>query len=485
MDTGLSPEPIENGFVDALKAVVGPNGWLPGDAADSPYLTDWRRRYRGRAALVVFPASVAEAAEIVRLCAENGTAVVPQGGNTGLCGGATPSDDGSQVLLSLARLNRIRGIDAANYTMCVEAGCLLEDLQDAARAENRLFPLSLGAEGSCRVGGNISTNAGGVNVLRFGNARDLILGLEVILPDGRVWDGLNALRKNNTGYDLKQLFIGAEGTLGVLTAAVLKLFPLPKAKVTALMGVRSVGAAVTLLDCARTLSGDSLTAFEIMPQLAIESMTKHLALRNPMGQAYPWAVLLELSSARSREDADSMMADIWSTAEGAGVVLDGVVAESIQQQKKLWAVRESIPEVQGLLGGSIKHDVSVPISATEAFVEAAGEAVCGLVPGARIMAFGHLGDGNLHFNISQPEAMDKQAFMEQAPKLNRLVYDIVVQHGGSISAEHGIGRLKRGELARYKSELEIDMMRSIKATLDPRGIMNPGKVLPGTDRLHD
>jgi len=485
MDTGLSPEPIDKRISEALKAVVGPRGWLAGDDADSPYLTDWRGHFRGRAALIVVPASVAEAAEIVRLCAESGTPLVPQGGNTGLCGGATPSEDGTQVLLSLVRLNQIRGIDAANYTMCVEAGCLLSVVQQAAFEENRLFPLSLGAEGSCCVGGNISTNAGGVNVLRFGNTRDLVLGLEVILPNGRVWNGLNELRKNNTGYDLKQLFIGAEGTLGVVTAAVLKLFPLPMGKVTAFMGVETVGAAVGLLDCARKLSGDSLTAFEIMPRLAVESLTEHLALRNPLGQAYPWAVLIELSSARSPQDAESLMAEIWSEAQSSGLVLDGTVAESIQQQEQLWALRESIPQAQRFLGGSIKHDVSVPISAAEKFVRVASEAVCGLVPGARVMAFGHLGDGNLHFNISQPRDMNEDAFLTERPRVNRLVHDIVMQHGGSISAEHGIGRLKRGELGRYKSELELEMMRSIKAALDPRGIMNPGKVLPGADMIHD
>lgn len=485
MDTGLSPKPIEDRLIEALKAVVGPRGWLGDNDGDSPYLRDWRRHYRGRAALIVFPTSVAEVAEIVRLCAESGTALVPQGGNTGHCGGATPSEDGTQVLLSLTRLDRIRNIDVANYTMCVEAGCILADVQQAALETDRLFPLSLAAEGSCCVGGNISTNAGGVNVLRFGNTRELVLGLEVVLPNGRIWNGLNELRKNNTGYDLKQLFIGAEGTLGVVTAAVLKLFPVPRGKVSALLGVEAVAAAVDLLDCARRLSGDSLTAFEIVPELAVESVTRHLGIGNPLGQAYPWSVLIEVSSCKSLGDAESLLQAIWSEAHDRRLALDGVVAESIDQGLKLWALRESIPEVQRFLGESIKHDVSVPISAAEEFVRAAGEAVCDAVPGARIMAFGHLGDGNLHFNISQPEHMNKDAFLAERATVNRLVHDIVVQHGGSISAEHGIGRLKRRELARYKSGLELDMMRSIKEALDPVGIMNPGKVLPGVDIVYD
>lgn len=475
MGNGLFPKPD---VIEHIKGFLGPKGWL--DAADdtSSYLSEWRGLYRGRAALIAFPKSVEEVARIVRVCADNEIPIVPQGGNTGLCGGAVPGDRGDEILLSLKRLNAIREIDAANYTLSAEAGCILADVQKAARAVDRLFPLSLGAEGSCSIGGNISTNAGGINVLRYGNTRDLVLGLEVVLPDGRIWNGLRRLRKDNTGYDMKQLFIGAEGTLGVITAAVLKLFPLPKTKATALLAVKDVQAAIDLFLLARELSEDNLTAFEIIPDIAVDFIAKHQDFTHPLGRSFPWLVLIELTSADAGGRAASDLEAIWTAAEKAGHVLDGAVAENVKQQESLWRLRELIPEVQRLEGASIKHDVSVPVSAIPEFIAKAAQEIAKAMPDARVVAFGHIGDGNVHFNVSQPVGMDPDEFLRNWAGFNRLVHDIVESLGGSFSAEHGIGQLKRRELRRYKSGLELELMHAVKRALDPKDIMNRGKLLP-------
>ena len=461
-----------------IKAVVGPKGWLEEAGEMERYLVDERRLYRGRTPAVVRPATTAETSGILRICHRHGIPVVPQGGNTGMVGGAVPHEDGGELLVSLARLNRIRKIDPLDYSMTVEAGCILANLQKAAEEVDRLFPLSLGAEGSCMIGGNLSTNAGGVGVLRYGNARELTLGLEVVLPDGRVWDGLTSLRKDNTGYDLKQLFIGAEGTLGIITAAVLKLFPRPCHVVTALAAVPSPQAAIALLAHARQSSGDQLSAFELMPRLALELDLAHIAgIVDPLGKAFEHYVLLEMSSADAKASLGPRMETALGEALEQGLVLDAVIAANATQAKALWRIRESITEAQKADGGGIKHDVSVPVSRVADFI-AQATAACGTAaPGVCVLAFGHVGDGNVHFNLCRPLGSDAKTFDARAGAFNRIVHDIVAGMGGSISAEHGIGRLKRRELERYAPALELELMRKLKSVLDPRGIMNPGKVI--------
>ena len=455
-----------------LAAIVGPAHVLT-DAADlAPYLTDWRGRYRGAACCVVRPANAAEVAAVVRACGAAGAPIVPQGGNTGLCGGATPDAAGRAVVVGLGRLNRIVAVDAQNNTISVEAGCTLAAVQEAARAADRLFPLALASEGSCQIGGNLSTNAGGVQVLRYGNARDLTLGLEVVLPSGEIWDGLRGLRKDNTGYDLKHLFIGAEGTLGIVTSAVLKLFPLPKTQTTCWLDVASPAVAVDLLNRAKTAFDAQLTAFELVSATALGLLLRHIpgAARPTAGS--PWSVLAEFS------DADPAAVERWLAAQlAAGEVSDGVIAASQAQAAKLWALRENISEAQKIEGISIKHDVAVPVSAIPAFLERADAALAAAFPGIRVVAFGHVGDGNLHYNLSKPDAQDNSAFIAAQPAVNRIVHDTVHALNGSISAEHGIGQLKRDEILRYKSPVEMALMRSIKQALDPRGLMNPGKVV--------
>ena len=462
----------------AMRDRVGPRGWI--DDADGlvPYLTEWRGNYHPQAAAVVRPASSAEVADVVRLAAGAGIAIVPQGGNTGLCGGAAAAEHGRDIILSTERLNRIRAIDPLNYTITVEAGVVLRAVQEAAAAADRLFPLSLGAEGSCQIGGNLATNAGGTGVLRYGNARDLTLGLEVVLPDGAIWDGLRSLRKDNTGYDLKQLFIGAEGTLGIITAAVLKLFPKPKQVETALIAVPDPAAAVALLALARAGSGDAVSAFELIPRIGIDMALKHVAgTVDPLDEPAAWYVLAELTEpvadAHLREKLEALLEQAFE----AGLVLDAAIASSGTQAQQLWFLREAIVEAQRFEGAAIKHDVSVPLAAVPEFLRRAGEAVGEAVPGARIIPFGHVGDGNIHFNLNQPLEGDGAAFAARLKEINRLVHDVVADLGGSISAEHGVGRLKRDELAERKSPVEMDLMRKIKATLDPAGTMNPGKVL--------
>ena len=461
-----------------LREAVGAAHVLTAAADLAPYLTDWRGRFAGRALAVVRPGSTAEVAAIVRLCAEAGVPMVPQGGNTSLCGGATPLPDGRSVVVSLARMNRIRHVDPLNDALTAEAGCTLAALQQAAEEVDRLFPLSLASEGTCQIGGNLSTNAGGVHVLRYGNTRELVLGLEVVLPDGRIWDGLRALRKDNTGYDLKQLFIGAEGTLGIVTAAVLKLFPRPRARAVSWLAVASPQAAVDLLGFMRSRCGDRVSAFEIIGSTALELVLRHIpGARNPLGGVHEWGVLLELSDACSDAELVALAERVILAASEAGLVEDAAFASSVAQQSALWALRENISEAQKTEGVSIKHDVSVPVGRIPEFLARAGELLSARWPGLRIVAFGHIGDGNLHYNLSKSVAVDNKELVNASADVSRMVHDLVVELGGSISAEHGLGQLKRLENVHYKSPVEVDLMRKIKAAIDPLGLMNPGKVL--------
>ena len=462
-----------------LRAIVGPANVLDSAQDMAAHLSDWRGRYHGEALAVVRPGDTAEVSAVVAACAAAGVAMVPQGGNTSLCGGATPLGDGRAVVVSLTRMKRIRALDAENDTLTVEAGCTLAQVQAAAAAADRLFPLALASEGSCMIGGNLSTNAGGVQVLRYGNTRDLVLGLEVVLADGRVWDGLRGLRKDNTGYDLKQLFIGAEGTLGIITAAVLKLFPAIRSRATAWAAVPDPQAAVRLLGRLRAECGDRVSAFEIVGRAALDLVLRHIpGARDPLADAAPWAVLVELGDPGLGAPLAEQLEAALATAADLGLVTDAAIAASGSQAQALWALRENISEAQRIEGVSIKHDVSVPVSRIPEFLECAGAALRQRWPDVRIVAFGHIGDGNLHYNLSKPEAGDNASFIASTPEVNRVVHDLVHTLGGSISAEHGLGQLKREEIARYKSPLELELMRSIKQALDPRALMNPGKVLP-------
>ena len=464
-------------LIRTLADLLGADQVLTSAADMSAYLADWRGRYRGAATCVVRPASTAAVAAVVRACAEAAMPIVPQGGNTGLCGAATPAGDGHAVVVSLTRLNRVRQIDTANNTMTVEAGCVLATLQAAAAQAGRLFPLSLAAEGSCQIGGNLSTNAGGVQVLRYGNARDLTLGLEVVLASGEIWDGLRGLRKDNTGYDLKHLFIGAEGTLGIITAAVLKLFPLPRANATAWLAIASPAAAVRLLADLQARFASTLTACELVSDVALGLVRQHIPGPHPALSASPWHLLIELSAGGEESELREALGALLAEALASGTISDAVLAQSGEQARRLWAMRENIGEAQRIDGLSIKHDVSVPISRIPEFVERADQALTEAFPGLRIVTFGHIGDGNLHYNQSQAAAGRNAAFLAAQPAVNRIVHDLVDELGGSISAEHGIGQLKRDALRRYKSPVEIEMMRAIKHVLDPQGLMNPGKVL--------
>ena len=474
-------------LIEQFAAIVGASAVISDPQEIAPYTTDWRKRYTGKPLAVVKPATTGEVAAVMRLCAQTRTAVVPQGGNTGLCGGATPLGEndarrlvagGEQIVLKLSRLNRIRAVDALNNTITAEAGCVLANLQQAAAEAGRLFPLSLAAEGSCEIGGNLSTNAGGTAVLRYGNARDLVLGLEVVLPDGQIWDGLRALRKDNTGYDLKQLFVGAEGTLGIITAAVLKLYPQPQARATALVALASPEQALQLLSHIQGSCGDRLTGFELMSAFCLSLVAQHFpATRLPFAQAYPQYVLLELSDTASAEGLDAILHGALAEASERGLVLDAAVAASEAQSAALWALRENIPDAQVYEGKQVKHDVSVPISRIAEYIAVTDAELQRAFPGVRMVTFGHLGDGNLHYNVAPPEGEDEHAFMARSGAVSRVVHDSAVRFSGSISAEHGLGQYKREEILRYKSPLEMDLMRRIKAALDPQGIMNPGKVL--------
>lgn len=464
-------------LVDTLRTLVGAAQVLQGDGLGA-YEVDWRKRYRGRALAVVRPADVAEVAAIVRACVAAGVAIVPQGGNTGLVGGGVPDDSGQQVLLSLSRLNRIREIDADNLTLTAEAGCVLQAVQQAADERGLLFPLSLAAEGSCTIGGNLATNAGGTQVLRYGNARELCLGVEVVTPQGELWAGLSGLRKNNTGYDLRDLFVGSEGTLGIITAATLKLFPKPAATVTALAACDSIDAAVGLLNLARERLGSSLTGFELMQRFALSLVERHFPqLPKPLPGA-AWTVLLELAGTEAEDAERERLAALLEQAMEHGWVSDAVVAASIAQSRALWHLRESIPLAQSEEGLNIKHDIALPVSAIPGFVPRMAARLQAAAPGARVVCFGHLGDGNLHYNLQAPEGIAADEFLAaHEAHINGLVYDEVQRLGGSISAEHGIGALKRDELARRGSPVALEMMRAIKAALDPVGLMNPGRVV--------
>ena len=471
-----------NDLLQSLRAAVGARQVLTHEdpATDlATYEQDWRRRQRGRALAVVRPGSTEEVAAVVRACAAAGVSIVPQGGNTGLVVGSVPDASGTQVLLSLQRMNRVRALDAANLTLTVDAGCILQAAQQAAEAAGLLLPLSLAAEGSCTIGGNLASNAGGTQVLRYGNARELCLGLEVVTPQGEIWDGLVGLRKDNTGYDLRDLYIGSEGTLGIITAATLKLHPQPAARLTAWAAVPSVEAAVELLGLAQRQLGAGLTGFEAMSRFALSLVDRHYPqLRVPLWQDHPWCVLLENSDSESEDHARERFEALLELAFEQGCVSDAVVAESLTQAHNLWHCRESISLAQSEEGLNIKHDISLPVSAIPAFCTETDALLAAEIPGVRLVNFGHLGDGNLHYNVQAPEGDDPAAFLrEQEERINHIVYDSVRRFGGSISAEHGIGSLKAGTLPQYKHPVALTLMRRIKAALDPQNIMNPGRVL--------
>ncbi len=471
-------------LIERLIAAVGAGAVLTDPADMGPHLSEPRDRFHGRARAVVKPASSAEAAAVVLACREAGAAIVPQGGNTGLVGGNVPFEHGGEVVVSTARMNRIRDLDPVNLTATVEAGVVLADLQRAAAEADALFPVSLAAEGSCQIGGTIAANAGGTGVLRYGNMRDQVLGLEVVLPDGRVWNGLRRLGKDNAGYALRHLFVGAEGTLGLVTAATLRLHPRPAEVATAFCGLDALDKVTALLRHARTRSGDAVSAFEFLSRFGLEITARHMPGRaDPLQSAFPWYVLIELSSARApasdggeggaRADLEAVLGE----ALEEGLIGDAVLAESLDQRNALWRLRESLPEAQGFEGGSIKHDVSLPVSDIPAFIARADAAVTGAIPGLRPCPFGHVGDGNVHYNLTQPEGMDKAAYLARWEEVNRIVHDIVADMDGSIAAEHGVGRMKVFELERLKAPVELDMMRAIKHALDPDGLFNPGKVV--------
>lgn len=463
-----------------LQTLVGTANVLQGaDAA--PFETDWRKQITGKSLAVVRPANVDEVSQVVKLCAAHGTkgtSIVPQGGNTGMVVGATPDSTGMQIVLSLARLRAVREVDTNNDTMTVEAGCILQQVQDAARQAGRLFPLSLAAEGSCTIGGNLSTNAGGTQVLRYGNTRDLCLGLEVVTASGEIWHGLKGLRKDNTGYDLRDLFIGSEGTLGIITAATLKLFPLPVAKMTALVALPSLEDAVQLLSLAKRQLSAGLTGFEMMSRYCLELVAKHFPQLQPPMKAAPCYVLLELSDFESELHAQQSLEKLMESAMEQGIVSDAVVAQSLTQSAQLWKIRESIPLAQAQEGLNIKHDISLPVSCIPEFVATVKAQLQREFADSQLVNYGHLGDGNLHFNLQAPQGVSAEAFLKaNQARCHELVYEAVHARGGSISAEHGIGQLKAKLLPRYKSALELELMRSVKHALDPQHILNPGKVL--------
>jgi FAD/FMN-containing dehydrogenase len=472
--------PFSADSIAAFRSIVGPDGILESPSDIEPFLVDHRRLYRGATPCVLRPSSTDQVSQILQHCHGRRIGVVPIGGNTSYCGGATPSSDGTQVMVSLGRMRKVRALDPLNYTMTLEAGCVLAQAQEAAASVDRLFPLSLGSEGSCQIGGNLSTNAGGTAVLRYGMMRDLILGLEVVLPDGRVLESLSGLRKDNTGYDLRDLFIGAEGTLGIITAATCKLFSRPAFVTTAFIAVPNPQAAVRLLSRLRSATSDAVTTFELIPRIGLDLVLKHISnVRDPLDESHDWYVLLEIGTGKLAGDLREQVQDELAAAMDAGEVATAVIAESEAQREMLWRIRETIPEGQRQDGPSIKHDVSVTTTELPRFIEEAGEIVHSIIPAGRIVSYGHLGDGNLHFNVSPPAGYTGSSaqFMQLAEPINRAVHDLIARYGGSISAEHGIGQLKRDELARYKNRVALALMRSIKIALDPHAIMNPGKVL--------
>ena len=462
-------------FIQTLRDLLGPKGWVEDDDSIEPFITEWRGFWRGSCLGVARPANTAEVSEVVKLCSKAGVSISPIGGNTGIVGGGVP--DGG-IVLSTQRLSTIRDIDPGNLTMTVEAGCILANIQNAATDQDMMFPLSLGAEGTCQIGGNLSTNAGGVNVLRYGNARDLVLGLEVVLPSGEIWNNLKGLRKDNTGYEMKHLFMGAEGTLGIITAATLKLFPAAVSSETALIALPDIDAALNAFSALRASCYDSLSAFEIISDTAMGLVTKHISgTANLFETSHPYYALVELTSTRTNDNLRDLLEGCLGESFENNTVKDALIAENQTQANTFWRVRETIPEAQVLEGASVKHDISVPISAIPEFINKADTAVMNALPETRIVSFGHMGDGNLHYNLTKPAHMDDQAFLDLWNDMNRLVHDIVMDMNGSFSAEHGIGQLKRNELVRYASPTEINMMRNLKSALDPHNIMNPGKVI--------
>jgi FAD/FMN-containing dehydrogenase len=474
-DLPLDPDPATAQPLPAFQ------GLLLQDAADmAPFLVDWRRQWQGRAIAVAQPETAEAVATLVRHCAHHRIPMVPQGGNTGLAGGSVPDNSGRAVVLSLARMHRIRAIDAANNTLTAEAGCTLQAVQDAAAAEGRLFPLSLASQGSCTIGGNLATNAGGTGVLRYGNARELCLGLEVVTADGRIWNGLRGLRKDNTGLNLRDLFIGAEGTLGIITAAVVKLFPRPAGTAVAMAAIASPEAALRLLGHAQAVLGPALTAFELLGRFSLELVLQHFpGEADPLSQPSPWYVLLEVSDWRDACLADSALAHCLEMAFGESIVTDAALAQSLAQAAAFWRLREYVSDAQAREGPSVKHDISVPISCIPGFIAQATPALAADIPGMRVAAFGHVGDGNLHFNVMLPRIGDYGDLQRRA---NRVVHDLVAAYHGSISAEHGLGVLRADEAARFKSPVEIDMLCALRAALDPHGIMNPGKGISAQHR---
>ena len=459
-------------------AIVGEKGALTAPADVQPYCQEWRDKYFGRTPMVLRPASTAEVSAILKLANEERIAIVPQGGNTGLVGGQTPFETGTEIVLSLERMKAIRAVDPAGNTITADAGATLQSVQAAAAAVNRLFPLSLAAEGTCQIGGNIATNAGGIHVLRYGTMRDLVLGIEAVFPGGEIWNGLRTLRKDNTGYDLRSLLIGSEGTLGVITAASLKLFPRPAEVATVFAGCESLEAVAQLFSRAFESAGPMLTAFELIPRIAVEFLVTHMErMRDPLEAPHPWYVLIEVAPPVADGLAERVAMALLEDAFEKGIVADAAVAASEGQARDFWCLRENISEIQKHEGGSIKHDVSVPVSAIPAFIAEADAAIARLVPGARPVPFGHYGDGNIHYNISQPKGADKDAYLARWEEVSDAVHAIVARFGGSISAEHGIGRMKAEALEHVKSPVELAMMRRLKDAFDPRGILNPGKVL--------
>ena len=476
MDTPLAA-PLSDELARRFAAIVGERHAVTDPDLIHPYVKEERDLFRGRTRLVLRPGSTEEVARIMRLASETRTPVVPQGGNTGLVGGQSPRSD-AEVLLSLSRLDRIRAVDPVGRTMTAEAGVVLARIQAAADEVELLFPLSLGSEGSCQIGGNLSSNAGGTGVLAYGNARDLCLGVEAVLPTGEILHGLRRLKKDNRGYDIRNLLVGSEGTLGIITAAVLKLVPRPAGREVAYVGLASPEAAVALLGRAEARAGAQLTAFEIMPRVGMEFTIRHTTgARDPLGDPHAWYVLVEVSSSRSAEDARETLEGVLEAALEAGEITDAAIAQSLGEAQSFWRMREEMSWAQKPEGGSIKHDVSVPVAAVPAFLREAGDAVTALIPGARIVSFGHLGDGNIHYNVSQPVGADRQAFLDRWDEVNRVVFAIVAKFDGSFSAEHGIGQLKRDELARTKDSAEMALMLRIKDAFDPYGILNPGKVV--------
>lgn len=467
-------------IINELESLLGAGQVLTGEAA-APFLVDWRNRYQGRALAVVRPGTAEEVAGVVRACFKHNVPVVPQGGNTSLCGAATPDESGKAIVVSLQRMNKVRSIDTDNDTMTVEAGCVLQSLQEAARDAGRLFPLSLAAEGSCTIGGNLSTNAGGTQVLRYGNTRDLTLGLEVVTAEGEIWHGLRGLRKDNTGYDLRDLYIGSEGTLGIITAATMKLYPLPVATRTAMLAFNTLEDSIEMLSRARAGFGAALTGFEVMMGSVLHSVVRlfpqqRLPFEGESANS-TWFALLELSDSESAEHAQQRFEEVLGQAIEDGLVLDAAIAENIAQSKAMWHLRESIPLAEAEIGKSVKHDVSIPISRIAEYVETTNAALQAKFPGVQHVVFGHLGDGNLHYNVVSAKDKSEQELMDRQYEVYELVHDSVHAFGGSISAEHGVGQLKRDQLPKYKSGLELKLMKQIKSALDPKGLMNPGKVL--------